>query len=155
MPWEYFTVILDSPYQSCEGIFFTLHHENLVRFLKGRYMKLWALVKLSSIHFLTCMPVHTYLPSIQQNYHLSVPTSSWLYCLFPQVSSSIILLYYSGGTCSLNLRTTYYSLTFISLMDPRKVIDFQFFQSFFLTQGQDTQLQALYMLKLIPVNLVT
>ena len=73
-------------------------------------MKLWALVKLSSLHFLTCMLVHTYLPLIQQNYHLSVPTSLWLWWLFPQVSSSR-LLYYSGGTCSLNLRRTYYSLT--------------------------------------------
>ena len=90
MPWEYFTVILYSPYHSCEGIFFTFHPENLVRLLEGTSMKLWALVKLSSLHFLTCMLVHAYLPSIQQNYHLSVPTSLWLWWLFITLEAPVL-----------------------------------------------------------------
>ena len=90
MPWEYFTVILYSLYHSCEGIFFTFHTENLVRLLEGTSMKLWALVKLSSLHFLTCMLVHAYLPSIQQNYHLSVPTSLWLWWLFITLEAPVL-----------------------------------------------------------------
>lgn len=132
--------------QCWKVIFLYSHRGNLVRFLEVKVRELWGLPKSSAPEVLTLTLAHIQPPTLHRCHHLIDPTSLQLQGL---------QLRQADFCCCISLQVLF-SLGFkvalphhlVSLMDPRKVVGFQFFQLFVFVKDKNSDFFALFILDL-------